>query len=127
MEVQEKYSDTEATLIWPMVQTALDGKTWDGKEEIIKVYPKFVRQAQSLWLESRTNQQMKKIAIREAKRTNATYRPSGIEALGDFAVARKDLDLALEIVPYLAELMDELTDEDAMEVDGNNGKPLEHR
>jgi proteasome component ECM29 len=122
MEVQDRYSDTEATLIWPVVQSAVDGKTWDGKEEIIKVYPKFARQAQPLWADGKTSQQMRKIAIREAKRTNVEYRPHAIEALGEFALARKDLDLTLEVVPYLGELMDELTDEDAMDVDEAPGK-----
>ncbi|KIX07081.1 uncharacterized protein Z518_05058 [Rhinocladiella mackenziei CBS 650.93] len=124
MEVQEKYTDREALLIWEAIQEALDGKTWDGKEEIIKMYPKFVRQAEGLWSNSQTSQQMRKIAIREAKRTNAAYRPHAIKALGEFAVIRKDLDLTLELVPYLASLMDDLTDQDAMDVDETSGKPL---
>lgn len=127
MEVQNKYSASEASLIWPVMQAALDGKTWDGKEEIIKVYPKFVQQAQLLWSDDKTSQQMRKLAIREAKRTNVGYRPHAIQSLGDFAVARKDLDLALEMVPYLADLMDELTDQDAMEVDEAGGKSSKNR
>ncbi|EXJ65111.1 hypothetical protein A1O7_01451 [Cladophialophora yegresii CBS 114405] len=127
MEVQEKYSDTEASLIWPLMQSALDGKTWDGKEAIIKVYPKFVQQAQSLWADSKTSQQMRKIAIREAKRTNVMYRPDAIGALGDFAVARKDLDLTTEMMPYLDELMMELMDQDAMDVDEASGGPRKNR
>ncbi|EXJ96242.1 hypothetical protein A1O1_01368 [Capronia coronata CBS 617.96] len=127
MEVQETYSDRDSSLLWPLVQEALDGKTWDGKEEIIKVYPKFIKQARPLWSDAKTTQQMKKIALREAKRTNATYRPPAIEALAEFAVVREDLDLTQEVVPYLADLMDELTDEDAMEVDDANGKSVENR
>ena len=124
MEVQTKYSDAEASAIWPVVQSALDGKTWSGKEEIIKAYPKFAQQAQSLWADAKTSQQMKKIVIREAKRTNVEYRPFAIEALGEFAIARKDLDITKETLPYLAELADELTDSDAMEVDETNGKTV---
>ncbi|KIW80525.1 hypothetical protein Z517_07141 [Fonsecaea pedrosoi CBS 271.37] len=127
MEVQGKYPDSEASLVWGVMQAALEGKTWDGKEEIIKVYPKFVREAQSLWSNGQASQQMKKIAIREAKRTNVSYRPHAIEALGEFAVARKDLDLDHEMLPYLVELMEELTDPDAMEVDEANGEPLKNR
>ncbi|KAL2427107.1 Proteasome component ECM29 [Exophiala dermatitidis] len=115
MDVQETYNDRDASLLWPVVQEALDGKTWDGKEEVIKVYPKFVKQARSLW--SETTQQMKKVAIREAKRTNIKYRPYAIDALGEFAAVREDLDITQEVVPYLAELLNELTDADAMEVD----------
>ncbi|EXJ76003.1 uncharacterized protein A1O5_00511 [Cladophialophora psammophila CBS 110553] len=127
MEVQGQFSDSEASLIWGVMQAALDGKTWDGKEEIVKVYPKFVREAQSLWSDVQISQQMKKIAIREAKRSNLAYRPHAIEALGEFAVARKDLDLSHEVLPYLAELTDEVTNQDAMEIDEANGKPLKNR
>ena len=122
MEVQDKYPEAEASLIWPAVQSALDGKTWDGKEEIIKVFPKFARQAQSLRAHATTKQQMKKIAVREAKRTNVGYRPYAIEALGEFAIAQKDVDLSVEMIPYLVELTEELTDQDAMDVDEAGGK-----
>ncbi len=105
----------------------MDGKTWDGKEEIIKVYPKFVRQAQSLWPDSKTSQQMEKIAIREAKRVNVAYRPSAIDSLGEFAVARKDLDLTLEMVPFLAQVLDEVTDKDTMDIDEPSGKAFGNR
>ncbi|KAL2427097.1 Proteasome component ECM29 [Exophiala dermatitidis] len=116
MDVQETYNDRDASLLWSVVQEALEGKTWDGKEEVIKEYPKFVKQARSLWPE--TTQQMKKVAIREAKRTNIKYRPYAIDALGEFAAVREDLDLTQEVVSYLAELVvNELTDADAMEID----------
>jgi proteasome component ECM29 len=127
MDDHEKYTPNEATLIWGVMQEALAGKTWEGKEEIIKVYPKFVRQAQSFGADSPTSQQMKKIAIREAKRTNVEYRPHAIEALGEFAMARKDLDLTQEVVPYLADTLDELTDQDAMDVDDTSGKSFNNR
>jgi proteasome component ECM29 len=127
MEVSIAYSDAEASAIWPVMQAALDGKTWNGKEEIIKVYPKFVRQARSLRSDSKSSQLMKQIAIREAKRTNTAYRPSAIEALGEFVLARVDLDLNNEIMPYLVELVDELTDKDAMDVDGTDKQRLDTR
>lgn len=127
MEVHSTYSDREASLLWPVVQEALDGKTWDGKEEIVKVYPKFVKQARPLWSDPKTTQQMKKIALREGKRMNITYRPHAIDALGEFAVVREDLDLTQEVVPYLADILEELTDQDAMEVDEASGKPIENR
>jgi proteasome component ECM29 len=124
MEVSTAYSDAEASVIWPVMQAALDGKTWDGKEEIIKVYPKFVRQAKTLRSDSKSSQLMKKIAVREAKRTNTAYRPSAVEALGEFVLVRRDLDLNNEIIPYLVDLVDELTDKDAMDVDSTDKKPL---
>lgn len=127
MDDHEKYTRNEALLIWSVMQEALNGKTWEGKEEIVKVYPKFVRQAQSLASDSEITQQMKKLAIREAKRTNVEYRPHAIEALGEFAIARKDLDLTKEVVPYLADTLSELTDQDAMDVDETSGKSFNNR
>lgn len=127
MEVTEKYSDNDALLLWGLVQEALDGKTWEGKEEVIKVYPKFVRQAQSLWPDDKISQQMKKIAIREAKRTNAGYRPPAIAALGEFALARRDLDLTEAMLPNLVDVLDELTDDDAMDIDTASGKAMDNR
>lgn len=127
LEVHEKYTEGEALLVWGVVQEALDGKAWEGKQEIIKVYPKFVRQARSLWTDRQASQQMKKIAVREAKRNNVAYRPYAIEALGEFAVARKDLDLIDDVVPYLTETLDEITDQEAMDVDQTGGKAFEQR
>jgi proteasome component ECM29 len=127
MEVQEKYTDNDAQMLWEMIQTALDGKTWEGKERVIKIYPKFVRQARSLCSDSKVSQQMKKIILREAKRTNPAYQPYAIEALGEFVAARGDLDLTEEVVPYLVDLMGEISDKDAMDVDEANGKAFETR
>ncbi|KIW17715.1 hypothetical protein PV08_04910 [Exophiala spinifera] len=127
MDSSEKYSESAARLIWKVVQEALDGKTWAGKEEIIKTYPKFVEQAQCIWSDKSVSQQMRKIAVREAKRTNVSYRPHAIESLGEFALVRKDLDLSQDIVPYLADILDELTDKDAMEVDETSGKTFENK
>jgi proteasome component ECM29 len=64
------------------------------------------------------------ITIREAKRQNAAYRRYSVEALGQVALAREDIDMSktvFEIVsPLLAE--DETEDkEDAMDIDG--GQP----
>ncbi|KAK6376398.1 proteasome component M29 [Exophiala oligosperma] len=127
MDSSEKYSESTARLIWKVVQEALDGKTWAGKEEIIKAYPKFVEQARSIWSDNGVSQQMRKIAIREAKRTNVAYRPHAIEALGEFVFVRNDLDLSQDVVPFLADTLDELTDKDAMDIDETSGKTFENK
>jgi len=109
-----------------MIQVA-----WTGKHGRVRrdhqSLPKFVRQAQSLWPDRTLSQQMKKIAIREAKRTNVAYRPYAIDASETSRSLEKNLDLTREVMPYLADLMDELTDQDAMDVDDTSGKGLENR
>ena len=61
------------------------------------------------------------IAVREAKRTNAPYRPHAIQALGDFARARDDLNLLPDLLAIAENIIDELEgiDQDKMEVDGD--------
>lgn len=39
-----------AQLVWPTLQKALAGKTWDGKEVVLTALVKFARQGQALWV-----------------------------------------------------------------------------
>ena len=78
-----------------------------GKEKVVLAYPKFIQKASALWSDRKISEQMVKIATREAKRQNASYRPHAIQALGDFAKSRTDLELSPQIVPYLVELCEE--------------------
>lgn len=40
-----------AMLIWPVLEKALSGKTWEGKEVVLKGFVKFSSQARQLWHE----------------------------------------------------------------------------
>ena len=119
-DANEQYSRSQAELIWPVLQEAVAGKTWEGKEKVIVAFPQFVKKAKCLWDEA--GSEMRLIALREAKRTNAQYRPHAILALGQFARAKDDLDLSQEILPYLRKVVEDLTtvDPDRMDtgVDG---------
>lgn len=62
------------------------------------------------------------IALREAKRNNQQYRPHGLNALGEFAEVRTDLNLvpdALRIVSSVVEEMASPSD-DKMDIDSGN-------
>lgn len=113
---QGKLNEAEAKLIWPMLEEALSGRTWEGKEKVVSAFPKFV----DVWPGSKALDQMAKIAIREAKRQNATYRPHAVVALGEFAKNRSDASLAVQVIPMLQDMVDELTNADAMDVDGES-------
>ena len=115
-----QWSDADARLIWPLIEEALGGKTWDGKEKVVASYPKFVKHASVLHTDVKLTKQMKQIAIREANRTNVLYRRHAIEALGAFAEARSDLDMSGEVVPMLGSMLDDLTSDDAMDVDAED-------
>ncbi|KAJ5913485.1 hypothetical protein N7504_002368 [Penicillium tannophilum] len=108
-----------AQLVWPVLEKALAGKTWEGKEVVLTALVKFARQGKALWTERPDQGElMKTIAIREAKRANAVYRPHGLRALGEISQVR-DIDFmpqALEIViPVIEEF------QDGMDIDSGNG------
>ena len=136
--------------VWPVLEKALAGKTWEGKEVVLKALVKFSGQAKRLWQEKKplsdsmrvsvtfspslsflcwenwnTDNTVKAIAIREAKRNNATYRPHGLTALGGIAQARNDLDFmpdALSIVSgVLEEVLGDEDEGDKMDIDSGSG------
>jgi proteasome component ECM29 len=112
-----QWSEKDARLIWPLIDEALAGKTWEGKEKVVASYPIFAKHANVLHSDIKITKQMRQIALREAKRTNVAYRRHAIEALGAFAEARWDLDLSAEVVPMFQTLVEDLTSDDAMDVD----------
>ncbi|RMZ81948.1 hypothetical protein DV737_g2240, partial [Chaetothyriales sp. CBS 132003] len=114
---QSQFSEKEAKLLWPLVEEALGGKTWDGKERIVLMLPKFVKHCHVFWTDASISTQMQRLIVREAKRNNPVYRPYAIQALGEFAEARLDMDLSAEIVDYLSTLVEELSGNDDMDVD----------
>jgi proteasome component ECM29 len=114
-------SEPNAAIIWPALERALALKTFDGKEKVLNAFIKFTKAARSLWGEEPgIAAQMKKIAIREAKRNNDTYRPHAFTTLGDYSEARTDLDMFDEVYNIVAPHLEELTSEDKMDTDVDN-------
>ncbi|KAH3247679.1 hypothetical protein KXW31_001125 [Aspergillus fumigatus] len=111
--------------LWPVLEKALAGKTWDGKEAVLKAFMKFASQAQKLWQENKQlSDSMKVIAIREAKRNNPIYRPHGLVALGGVARARSDVDFMPDALNIVSRVLDEVTeaDADSMDIDSGSGQ-----
>jgi proteasome component ECM29 len=87
-------SRAEAVAIWPALEKALALKTFDGKEKVLESLVRFTKGASILWnAEPSIGVQMKKIAIREAKRQNDEYRSHAFANLGEFSEARVDIDM----------------------------------
>lgn len=38
-----------AKLIWPALEKALNGKTWDGKEKVLRAFVEFISKAKTFW------------------------------------------------------------------------------
>ncbi|KAL9079366.1 MAG: hypothetical protein Q9157_001753 [Trypethelium eluteriae] len=120
--VGQSMSTSEAETLWEPLCTALSGKTWEGKEVVLEAFATFVQKGPGEFL-SKNNvaDEVKKIAMREAKRQNEAYRPHAYAALGRVAAARKDQDFA--VVDIIGSVIDQLTnpDEDAMDIDSGKG------
>jgi proteasome component ECM29 len=109
-------SGPNAAAIWPVLERALALKTFEGKEKVLEAFIKFTESGKSLWSEeSSIATQMKKIAIREAKRNNDGYRPHAFNSLGRYSEARIDIDMFDEVYGIVVPILEDLCSEDKMD------------
>lgn len=65
----EKVEPTAAKIIWPVLDKALSGKSWEGKEVVLEAFVRFVERAEGYWKGEETiAKQLEKVATRESKR-----------------------------------------------------------
>ncbi|OCK83918.1 hypothetical protein K432DRAFT_379061 [Lepidopterella palustris CBS 459.81] len=121
----DEIGKAHAEIVWPALEKAMGGKTWEGKEVVVAAFVRFVERGRALWgVDQRVGAEVVKIVTREAKRTNAAYRPFAIKALGMVARARADLDLSGVVAEIVGDVVQELMEgeggegADKMEVDG---------
>ncbi|KAH8890430.1 hypothetical protein GQ53DRAFT_176317 [Thozetella sp. PMI_491] len=108
--------------LWPVYEKALALKTFPSKEKLLVAFPDFVSKGKALWeKDAAFSKLLEKIAIREAKRNNADYRPHAFRCLWRFAAARDDLSLLSTIGDIVTPHLDLSPDEDAMDVDKPKG------
>ncbi|KAI0831541.1 proteasome component [Hypoxylon sp. FL0890] len=101
-----QFTEADLQKIWPVLDKALALKTFKGKEKLVAAYALFVLHGKKLWsTDSALAAQLKKIALREAKRNNEEYRPYAFEALAEFARAREDLDMHAEAIGIVTEYL----------------------
>lgn len=111
-------SEASTKAIWPLLDKAMALKTFAGKERLLEAFPRFVEQGQLLWKQNeQVAAQMKKIALREARRNNDDYRIHAFRCLWRFAKARGDLDMLHEISEITKPYLEAQKDENKMEVD----------
>ncbi|KAH7131968.1 proteasome stabiliser-domain-containing protein [Dendryphion nanum] len=119
----EEIGEANARILWPSLDKAMGGKTWEGKEVVLEAFVRFVERGKSLWnSDTKVAKQIEKVAIREAKRQNKAYRPFALESLGKIVRARTDLELSISVIEIVETVLDEvLASEDGgekMDVDG---------
>ncbi|PFH62240.1 hypothetical protein XA68_14519 [Ophiocordyceps unilateralis] len=111
-------AESTAKVMWPAVSKALALKTFAGKEKLLESFPKFVEQGRALWGDDEdVAAQMRKVAVREAKRNNDEYRVHAFRCLWRFAKARDDIDMLQEIAEITRPYLEAQRDEDKMDVD----------
>lgn len=116
-------STSSVRAIWPVLDKSLALKTFPSKEKLLEALPDFVAKGKAFWqADAQLAAQLKKIAVREAKRNNDAYRVHAFRCLWRFTAARDDLDMLDEIMSIVSPYLDELKDEDRMEVDAKDGK-----
>lgn len=59
MSLDKEISLPTSKLVWPILVKALAGKTWEGKEVVLKAFVRFTGQAKDLWQEQQTYNAMK--------------------------------------------------------------------
>ena len=110
--------DANMRAIWPVFDKSLALKSFAGKEKLLESYPKFVERGASLWQsDNQVAAQMKKVAVREAKRNNDEYRPHAFRCLWRFAKVRTDLDMLQDVIEIVKPHLDDFVEEDKMDVD----------
>ncbi|KAL8962336.1 MAG: hypothetical protein Q9193_001242 [Seirophora villosa] len=115
-------SDATAQTIWPGIEKAMDGKTWEGKEKILQGLIKFARAKNAVTEDEGTWAQIQRIMLRESKRNNATYRRHALACLADYVELRESIKLATEVYEITAPIIEEvLTGPEAMDHDIQSG------
>ena len=111
-----------AKVMWPSLEKALSGKTWDGKEILLKAFIHLAKHSPLLQTDKQTGLIMAKIMARESKRNNPAYREYALASLGDFVELRVDVDSYDEVRSIADPLVEELSgDSDDMDIDAVSG------
>jgi proteasome component ECM29 len=123
-EVSGRVNVDNLRVVWPVYDRALALKTFEGKEKLLGPLAGFVKASRGWWAEDgKLAEQLRKVALREAKRNNDAYRPHAFKCLWEVAAVREDLEMVGEIAevvgPYLGTEDEE--DPDAMDVDRPKG------
>ncbi|KAF1984514.1 ARM repeat-containing protein [Aulographum hederae CBS 113979] len=118
----------QAATLWPALVKAMAGKTWEGKETVLKAFVRFVEKAPEYWKsDDKVSKDITVIIVREAKRQNVDYRQYALRALGQVAKARMDIDMSTQVFDIVGKVMEELADvdADAMQIDGGEAAKSE--
>ena len=116
-------SDANARIVWPALEKALSGKTWEGKETIVKALIHLAKNSTFWSTDQKVGEQFEKIVLRESKRNNPVFRQHALESLGDF-VGLRETDMFAQVFGVTKPIIEEmLNDSDEMDIDSKSGGP----
>jgi proteasome component ECM29 len=124
---KEEIDRSNAETIWPVLDKAMSGKTWEGKETVLEAFVRFVQRSKSLWGEdSKVAKQIEKVTVREAKRQNKAYRPFALDALGKICKASTNLELSGTVADIVGNVLEEVLvgDEEGEKMDVDGGEVM---
>ena len=117
-------SEADARIVWPALEKALSGKTWEGKEKVLKAFVHFTRYSNLLNTDARMAERMEGIMLCESKRNNAGYRQHAFQYLADFVDSRQEVDLHEQVYGVIRPVIEDLSgDTEDMDVDSSTGGP----
>ena len=116
--------DANARMLWPALEKALSGKTWEGKEIIVEALIQFAKNSTFWTKDQKVGGHFERIILRESKRNNTIFRQHALECLGDFAELRDTVDMFPQVLAVVEPIIEEmLSDSDEMDVDSKSGGP----
>lgn len=116
--------DSNVKLIWPALEKAIGGKTWEGKETVLQGLIRLIKSSRVLESDASIADEIEKIIIRESKRNNPAYRRHALACLGDFVEEATNKDLFAQVYAITKPVITEiLNDSNEMDIDSPSGGP----
>ncbi len=116
--------DAHAQSVWPILEKALSGKTWEGKETVLAALVHLVKCSHILTLGDGLARPIEGIVFRECKRNNPAYRRHALACLEDFVDIHRTKDLYAPVHAIIQPVVEEiLGDAGEMDIDGSAGGP----
>lgn len=120
----DKINDSDAKSIWPILEKAVGGKAWVGKEAVLESLVRFVRLSDIMILDEKFARKIETIMFRESKRNNPVYRRHALACLQDFLEIHTSTVLYAEVYGIVEPIIEEiLNGSDMMDEVGPSGGP----
>lgn len=120
----DKIKDSDAKSIWPILEKAIGGKAWLGKETVLESLVLFVKYSDIMTWDDKYARTIETIMLRESKRNNPVYRRYALAYLKDFLEIQTASVFYAEVYGIAEPIIEDILNEsDMMDEDGPSGGP----